>query len=183
MRRVPRSPVADVCGDARRHSRAGASPAIAMPHAAEQPLHLRPRKPERRDSDRISHADAPSNPEISCDAHAEPFRQRIRRRQHIFDGDSKHRRRVSRSPLVADLLRPRLVHNRCAGHKRTVARRIGGTVQAHHRSAQRRRQMQRTGIRRDHASRMCQQSHQFLDRRCDRQRAAPERPRAALPPR
>jgi hypothetical protein len=43
-------------------------------HSAKQPLHLRPREPERRNADRVSHPDAPSNPKICRGTHRGPFK-------------------------------------------------------------------------------------------------------------
>src|SRR6267154_4152106 len=43
-------------------------------HSAEQPLHLRPGKPERRDAHRVSRADTPADPKICRGAQAGTFR-------------------------------------------------------------------------------------------------------------
>jgi len=49
-------------------------PANRNAHAAEQPLHLRTRKPERGDANRVSHADAPANPKVCFGTQAGTFK-------------------------------------------------------------------------------------------------------------
>jgi hypothetical protein len=53
---------------------ANEQPANCNSHSAEQPLHLRPRKPEGRDTHRVSNRDSPANPKICFGIHSGAFR-------------------------------------------------------------------------------------------------------------
>ncbi len=149
MRKAPRSPIVCAFEDVPRRIRAGAARKLRCPprRAATSFAAAQTRTPRCRPGIPRGHATESKN--LSWRS-SRCLQKSIGRGHHVFDGNSQHCRGIIRSPLVADLIRPRLVHDHCAGHKRAVARRIGGTVQTDNRRAERRRQVQRTRIRRHH---------------------------------
>src|SRR5580704_391415 len=82
---------------------------------------------------------------------------------NLIRGDRKHGRRIGRAAMVGSFALGGIADDDRRAAVGTVARRIGGAVEADDRRAERRGEMQRAGVSGDYKFRTVQERHQWTE--------------------